>query len=140
MIPLSNNRILVIDDNPSIHEDFLKILGGGVASSASLVEAESILFGNTPERDLNRGFELDFAFQGQEALEKVEAAIKAGKPDMCYSKFSVGAQLTEIMLLGCVALRAGQKIEWDGPNMRATNCPEAAQFVKRTNRDGWALS
>ena len=80
MIPLSNNRILVIDDNPSIHEDFLKILGGGVASSASLVEAESILFGNTPERDLNRGFELDFAFQGQEALEKVEAAIKAGKP------------------------------------------------------------
>ena len=68
------------------------------------------------------------------------AAIKAGKPDMCYSKFSVGAQLTEIMLLGCVALRAGQKIEWDGPNMRATNCPEAAQFVKRTNRDGWALS
>ena len=68
------------------------------------------------------------------------AAIKAGKPDMCYSKFSVGAQLTEIMLLGCVALRAGQKIEWDGPNMRATNCPEAAQFVKRTNRDGWVLS
>ena len=68
------------------------------------------------------------------------AAIKAGKPDMCYSKFSVGAQLTEIMLLGCVALRAGQKIEWDGPNMRATNCPEAAQFVKRENRSGWVLS
>ena len=59
---------------------------------------------------------------------------------MCYSKFSVGAQLTEIMLLGCVALRAGQKIEWDGPNMRATSCPGAAQFVRRTNRDGWVLS
>jgi len=28
----------------------------------------------------------------------------------------------EIMLLGCVSLRVGQKIEWDGPNMRATNC------------------
>ena len=68
------------------------------------------------------------------------AAIKEGKPEMCYSKFSIGAQLTEIMLLGCVSLRAGQKIEWDGPNMRATNCPAAAQFVQRDNRAGWTLS
>ncbi len=68
------------------------------------------------------------------------AAIKAGKPEDCFSRFAVGAQLTEIMLLGCVALRAGQKIEWDGPNMRATNCPEAAQYVKRENRTGWVLS
>jgi len=68
------------------------------------------------------------------------AAIKAGKPEMCYSRFAVGASLTEIMLLGCVALRVGQKIEWDGPNMRATNCPAAAQFVKRENRTGWNLA
>jgi len=68
------------------------------------------------------------------------AAIKAGKPEMCYSRFAIGAQLTEIMLLGCVALRVGKKIEWDGPNMRATNCPEAAQFVKRENRTGWKLA
>jgi hypothetical protein len=67
-------------------------------------------------------------------------AIKAGKPEMCYSRFAIGAQLTEIMLLGCVSLRVGQKIEWDGTAMRATNCPEAAQFIKRENRDGWVLS
>jgi predicted dehydrogenase len=68
------------------------------------------------------------------------AAIKAGKPEMCYSRFAIGASLTEIMLLGCVSLRVGQKIEWDGPNMRALNCPAAAQFVKRENRAGWVLS
>jgi Oxidoreductase family, NAD-binding Rossmann fold/Oxidoreductase family, C-terminal alpha/beta domain len=68
------------------------------------------------------------------------AAIKAGKPEMCYSRFAIAAQLTEIMLLGIVSLKAGKKIDWDGPAMRATNCPEAAQFVKRTNRDGWVLS
>jgi hypothetical protein len=68
------------------------------------------------------------------------AAIKADKPEQCYSRFEIAAQLTEIMLLGCVALRAGKKIEWDGPNMRATNCPEAARFVKRENRAGWELS
>jgi hypothetical protein len=45
----------------------------------------------------------------------------------------------EIMLLGCVALRVGKKIEWDGPGMVAKNAPEAAQFVKRTNRDGWTV-
>jgi hypothetical protein len=68
------------------------------------------------------------------------AAIKAGKPETCYSRFAIGASLTEIMLLGCVSLRVGQKIEWDGPNMRALNCPAAAQFVKRENRTGWVLS
>ena len=68
------------------------------------------------------------------------AAIKAGKPEDCYSRFAIGAQLTEIMLLGCVSLRVGKKIEWDGPNMKATNCPEAAHFIKRDNRAGWKLS
>ena len=68
------------------------------------------------------------------------AAIKENKPENCYSRFSIGAQLTEIMLLGCVSLRVGKKIEWDGPNMRATNAPEAAQFIKRKNRAGWALA
>jgi hypothetical protein len=68
------------------------------------------------------------------------AAIKSGRPGLCYSRFDIGAQLTEIMLLGCVALRVGKKIEWDGPKMRALNCPEAAQFVKRKNRAGWELA
>jgi hypothetical protein len=44
------------------------------------------------------------------------------------------------MLLGCVSLRAGQKIEWDGPKMVAKNCPQAAQFIQRQDRSGWALS
>jgi Oxidoreductase family, NAD-binding Rossmann fold/Oxidoreductase family, C-terminal alpha/beta domain len=68
------------------------------------------------------------------------AAIKANKPENCYSRFAISAQLTEIMLLGCVALRTGKKIEWDGPAMRAANAPEAAQFIKRENRAGWNLA
>lgn len=68
------------------------------------------------------------------------AAIKSNNPRQCYSRFEIAAQLTEIMLLGCVALRAGKVIEWDGPNMVARNCPEAAPFIKRENRPGWALA
>jgi Oxidoreductase family, NAD-binding Rossmann fold/Oxidoreductase family, C-terminal alpha/beta domain len=67
-------------------------------------------------------------------------AIKDNKPEDCYSRFEIASRLTEIMLLGCVALRAGKKIEWDGPKMVAKNCPEAAPFIKRENRSGWNLS
>ena len=72
-------------------------------------------------------------------LEWIQA-IKDNKPEDCYSRFAVGAELVEIMLLGCVALRTGKKIEWDGPGMHAKNCPEAAYFIKRENRVGWNLA
>jgi hypothetical protein len=56
-----------------------------------------------------------------------------------YSNFDIAAYLTEIILLGAVALRVGvgHKLEWDGPNMRATNNREADQFVKADRRKGW---
>lgn len=80
------------------------------------------------------------AFQGdadkRQHLEWI-AGCKGGP--VPYSNFDVAAYLTEIILLGCVALRTGKKLEWDGPNMRATNAPEAAQFVKRDNRKGWSI-
>ncbi len=66
-------------------------------------------------------------------------AIRDNKPEMCYSRFEIAAYLTEIMLLGCIALRVGKPLQWDGPNMRAKNVPEAAQFVKRENRAGWIV-
>ncbi len=65
------------------------------------------------------------------------AACKGGPP--AYSNFDVAAYLTEIMLLGCVAMRTGKKLEWDGPKMRAKNAPEASQFVRRQYRKGWKL-
>ena len=51
--------------------------------------------------------------------------------------FEYAAQLTEIMLLGVVALRAGRKIEYDAANMRVTNVPEANQYLQREYRTGW---
>jgi hypothetical protein len=56
-----------------------------------------------------------------------------------YSNFDIAGYLTEIILLGCVAMQVGKKLEWDGPNMRAKNAPEAAQYVKREYRKGWTL-
>jgi hypothetical protein len=70
-------------------------------------------------------------------LEWISACKGGPKP---YSNFDVAAYLTEIILLGCVALRVGKRLEWDGPKMRATNAPEAAQFVNRTYRKGFKLA
>ena len=64
-------------------------------------------------------------------------AIKGGRA--AYSNFDIAAYLTEIILLGCVALRTGTKLDWDGPKMRAKNTKEAAQYVKRKYRKGWKL-
>ena len=65
------------------------------------------------------------------------AMMKGGTP--AYSNFDIAAYLAEVILLGCVALRSGEgfRMEWDGPNMRSTNLPETAHFVKRHNRSGW---
>jgi hypothetical protein len=56
-----------------------------------------------------------------------------------YSNFDIAAYLTEIILLGCVALRVGKPLDWDGPKMRAKNAPEAAHFIKREYRNGFSL-
>ena len=65
-------------------------------------------------------------------------ALKGGKPAM--SNFDYAAALTEVILLGNVALRVGKAIDWDGPNMKATNCEaEAAPFVKREYRRRWSV-
>jgi predicted dehydrogenase len=47
--------------------------------------------------------------------------------------------LTETPLLGNVAMRAGKKIEWDGPNMKITNDEAANQYLRREYRKGWSL-
>jgi hypothetical protein len=55
------------------------------------------------------------------------------------SNFDYAAALTENMLVGNIAVRLGKELDWDGPNMKATNCPEADQFIKQEARTGWTI-
>ena len=76
-----NHRILIIDDNPSIHEDFRKILGPADAKLAEELDAtEASLFGDHVGASRAQNFRIDSAFQGQEGLEKVRAACAEGAP------------------------------------------------------------
>ena len=65
------------------------------------------------------------------------AACKGGKP--ASGNFEYSARLTEIVLLGSVALRTKKPLTWDGPAMKATNAPEADRFIRETCRKGWEL-
>jgi predicted dehydrogenase len=67
-------------------------------------------------------------------------AIKAGKPEIAYSNFNIAGLLTEAFLLGNVAIKTGKKIEWDGPNMKVTNVPEANDLIKTEYRRGWEVT
>ena len=75
-VPLAHQRLLIIDDNRAIHEDFRKILGPPSAQDLALQEAEARLFGTRPAV----WYEIDFASQGEEGLAMVEKAIADGRP------------------------------------------------------------
>jgi hypothetical protein len=53
--------------------------------------------------------------------------------------FDYSAHLTEIMLLGIVALRANTKLYYDAANMRVTNSEAANQYLTREYREGYSL-
>ncbi len=65
------------------------------------------------------------------------SACKGGTP--ASANFEYGARLTELILLGNVALRTGKRIQWDPVAMRATNAPEADAFIREECRKGWEI-
>jgi len=82
MTPLDsfNRRVILIDDNPTIHDDFRRILAPNHAGT-DLDAETAALFGQTPEpAETTEVFELHSAMQGQEALALALAAGAAGRP------------------------------------------------------------
>lgn len=74
-----NRRILLIDDTPSIHEDFRKILMPPMEQNAALDEMESALFGEAAKPQAPP-FELDSAYGGQEGLQLLRTAMQQARP------------------------------------------------------------
>jgi hypothetical protein len=56
------------------------------------------------------------------------------------SNFDYAGPLTEIVLLGVLALYApGRRLEWDSANLKVANAPELDRFIHSEYRKGWAL-
>ena len=75
-----NRRILVIDDNRGIHNSFREILRGAASDKSTLDEAEARLFGESPSGRRTLGFTMESAYQGEEGIELVRAALDKGQP------------------------------------------------------------
>jgi signal transduction histidine kinase len=75
----ANRRILVVDDNQAIHQDFRKILCAPPAST-TLDAMEAALFGGPATAPVDPGFDVDSAFQGEEGIARVKAAVAEGRP------------------------------------------------------------
>jgi predicted dehydrogenase len=64
-------------------------------------------------------------------------ACKGGKP--AGSRFEYGARLTELVLLGVLALRTGRRIEWDAGGLKARGFPETDAIIRESYRKGWEV-
>ncbi len=75
-----NRRVLVIDDNREIHDDFRKILSPAAARASALDAVEKAVLGAPVEMVQETQFEVDPAYQGQEGVLLVKKALEAGRP------------------------------------------------------------
>ncbi|MCX7045615.1 MAG: Gfo/Idh/MocA family oxidoreductase [Candidatus Sumerlaeota bacterium] len=66
-------------------------------------------------------------------IQAIKTGGKAG------SNFDYSGLLTEMVLLGNLAIRTGKSVEWDPKAMKVTNVPEANAFVKQEFRKGWEV-
>jgi predicted dehydrogenase len=75
--------------------------------------------------------------KGSEHQMQWVQACKSGT--RCGADFEYAGWLTEANHLGNVAYRVGKKLQWDTVGMKASNAPEAAQYIGREYRKGWEL-
>ncbi|MBL7154835.1 MAG: Gfo/Idh/MocA family oxidoreductase [Phycisphaerae bacterium] len=91
-----------------------------------------------PEEKM-KGFKMPEPFlgRGENHYQQWINACKGGpKPT---ADFDYSGPLSETILFGNVAARAGKKLLWDGPNLKVTNAPEANEYLRREYRKGWTL-
>jgi predicted dehydrogenase len=122
---LSGNGIILIGGKDTLYVP--NYWGAGKFLSGAKVED----FKSTPETlPKPPGFERN---HHQEWLD----ACKGGRKAL--SNFDYSGPLTEAVLLGDVALRAGKKILWDAGSLKVTNMPEANRYIRTEYREGWKV-
>src|SRR5207302_473135 len=126
----SNSGSLLIGDKGTL------LSSHDYGEAYKLLPAENFEGYKEPEKYLPRHASEKKADHDNNQKEEWIAACKANRPELALANFDYAGLLTEAILLGNVAIRAGRKIEWDGPSLRVTNAPEAQQFVHREYRKG----
>jgi hypothetical protein len=149
------DQLKPIRPDPSLTKEIASLMGRVPIAGALIVGEKGKLFSDNDYGArfyvLLKGEEEYVLGDKHEACKAVEQTIprsighmqewfrmmRDGTP--AYSNFDIAAYLTEIILLGSIALRIGEgvRMDWDGPHMQSPNIPQAAQFMIRNNRPGW---
>jgi len=130
-----NRRVLIVDDNRSIHDDFRKILSPAGATLAALDATESAVFGDLADAVQQTHFELESAYQGQEGVLLVKKALEAGLP---YAMAFVDVRMPP----GLDGVETTRRIWEIDPNLQVVLCTAysdyswSEMFVKLGHRDG----
>jgi predicted dehydrogenase len=106
---------------------------GDYGTSYRLLPEENFADFQPPTPTLPRGTSAAPLWHYREWAE----ACKGGPKAM--ANFDYAARLTEAILLGTLAIRAGKKITWDATAMKAVGCPESEVFVRPQFRKGFGL-
>jgi len=115
------NGILFIGDKG-------KMMCGGWGGSPRIIPERMMQEYERPEKTLARskGHHRDWL-----------DACKGGKP--ASSNFNYAGVMTEVVLLGNVALRTQEKLAWNGKAMKAPNAPKAEEYINPQYENGWTL-
>ena len=133
-----NRRVLIIDDNRAIHDDFAKILSPFSATPGALAASEAALFGPHVDVVQQTHFELGSAYQGQEGLRLVSEAREAGKP---YAMAFVDVRMPP----GWDGVETIRRIWEIDPDVQIVICTAYSDyscseiFAKLDQRDGWLI-
>jgi hypothetical protein len=119
---LGDNGVLFIGDRG-------KLLCGGWSNSPRLIPESRMKEYQRPPKSIPR-------IDGSHEADWVRAC--KGEGEAC-SNFDYSGPLSEMVLMGNLAVRSGQYLEWDGENMKVTNHPEINKYVHRPYREGWVL-
>jgi EAL domain-containing protein (putative c-di-GMP-specific phosphodiesterase class I)/DNA-binding LytR/AlgR family response regulator len=124
----ANRRVLVIDDNPAIHEDVRKILGPALVDCAPVIESEAALFGDAAAAPPSLPvFQVDSALQGQDGVSMVGQAREANQP---YAVAFVDARMPP----GWDGLETIIKLWEQDPNVLVVLCTAYSDYTWREIR------
>ena len=118
-----NRRILIVDDNQAIHTDFRKILAAPAATEVAMDELAAMLFEDSQVAS-RCDFELDSAYQGREALDRVTSANAAGQPP------AAAADAVAIALPGVDLLLDGGDAPGGAPSTIITFDPDGPVLLR----------
>jgi len=118
-----NRRVLVVDDNQAVHDDFRKILAPRQTTKPGLEESERRLFGITAATSGMPPFEVDSAYQGAEAAILVQKAVEEARP---YAMAFVDVRMPP----GWDGVETTQKIWEIDPDLQVVLCTAYSDYSR----------